>query len=119
MSVHDPAERRLRAQVAIQTRLAGASSAERLAMNEKARATYTRQLEHEVDPDGVLDPADLALRVASLRRAKLARSALRALRARRAKQAAAIADAELDALIEADAAGADAGDNPTTEGSAA
>lgn len=54
----------------------------RRAMTAKARATYIRQLEHQVDPDGVLDDTERARQVSDLRRANISKSMIRSRRAR-------------------------------------
>lgn len=76
-----PAERTLRARIAASTRWA--KEPDRAEATAKARAARRRKLELEVDPAGVLPPAELERRVASLQRAHMTRMSLAAARARR------------------------------------
>lgn len=71
-------------------RVAAAGAA---AATAKARQTLLARFEHEVDPDGILDPAERARRAAYKRTAHFQRLALKSAQARR-KSAALTADAE-------------------------
>jgi len=57
-------------------------------MTQKARDAFNNKFEHEVDPDGILPPAERAKRAEHARKAYMQGLALKAVRARRAKAAA-------------------------------
>lgn len=80
-------DRTLLAQVAAHTRWA--MEPDRKGATAAARKGLAAKWAREVDPDGVLPPDELERRVASLRRAHMARMALASARARRAKAGAA------------------------------
>lgn len=71
----------LRASIAANERWA--RTADRAAATAPARAGLDARFEAEVDPDGILDPAERARRVASKRRAYFKRLALQSARSRR------------------------------------
>ena len=77
-----PTERKLRAQIASNTRWA---NEDRQKSSERQRQVLLRRFQTQVDPHGVLAPAERAVRAERALRAHMARLALRAVRARRAK----------------------------------
>jgi len=68
-------QRRLRAQVAAHTRWANCD--DRRAATAKATQAFLDRFERQVDPDGVLPPAERAKRATSARRAYMAGLALK------------------------------------------
>lgn len=80
------AERSLHASLAANTRWA---AADRKVESEKARSRQMERFEREVDPDGVLSPAERSRRAENARRAHMARLSMKAAAARRAKREAA------------------------------
>lgn len=74
-----PAERALRARIAAHT--SWANTADRKARTAPGRAASMARFEKEVDPDGVLSPAERALR------AHMARLALKSAKVRRLRRA--------------------------------
>ncbi len=80
-----PSERKLRATVAAHT--SWANTADRSARTAAGRKAMLDRFEREVDPDGVLDPAERALRADSAKKAHFARLALRSAQVRRRKAA--------------------------------
>lgn len=76
-----PAERRLRASIAGNTRWS--KEADPSAATRKARETFLNSFELAVDPDGVLEPTERARRAESARKAHFARLALKSAQARR------------------------------------
>ena len=81
MSKLTPTERKLRAQLAAHT--SWANTPDRTQRTEAGRQALNDKFEREVDPDGVLDPAERAQRAASARKAHFARLALLSAQARR------------------------------------
>lgn len=79
------AERSMRARMAAHQ--SWAVTADPVARTSAARDSFMLRFEAEVDPDGVLAPADRARRAESARRAYFASLAYRSARARRAKAA--------------------------------
>ena len=77
-----PAERKLRAQVAANTRWSRQDGRQQAAI---ARAGFDARFEREVDPDGVLSPAERERRAAAAKRAYMQRLALKSARARRSR----------------------------------
>ena len=77
-----PAERKLRAQVAANTRWSKEDPKEQAA---RMRAGFDARFEREVDPDGVLSPAERERRAAAAKRAYMQRLALKSARARRSR----------------------------------
>lgn len=75
------AERRLRAQAAALTRWA--REPDRAESTQGWRDGFTRKLEREIDPDGLLPPPELAVRVEAARRAHLVNAARLSVKARR------------------------------------
>lgn len=75
-----PEQRVLRARLAAHARWARAS--DRVAATAPARRARAEQFEHEVDPDGVLPPAERARRARSAQLAHMARMSLASSRAR-------------------------------------
>jgi hypothetical protein len=75
----------------MRARLAGhskwAKTADRTAATAIARQAFLDGFEEQVDPDGVLDPADRARRADSARKAHFTRLALRSAQARRQRAA--------------------------------
>lgn len=78
-----PSERKLRAQLAAHTSWAGTS--DRTARTAAGRRAFLNTFEQQVDPDGVLEPAERARRAESARKAHFTRLALRSAQARRAR----------------------------------
>jgi hypothetical protein len=81
------AERRLRGQMAVHT--SWARTPDRAARTAPGRKAALERFEREVDPDGVLDPAERARLAASARKAYFTRLAYLSARARRRKAATA------------------------------
>ena len=81
----DPAERRLRAQVAANTRWATPGARE--AQSAKISESKLRRHEHLVDPAERLDPAERRKLAENSLRAEMARLALRLSKIRRARKA--------------------------------
>lgn len=77
-------DRILIAKVAAHTRWA--NTTDRTAATAKARQAFRDRFEREVDPDGVLDPAERAKRANNARRAFYQRLALKSAQARRARR---------------------------------
>lgn len=76
-----PEERRLRAQVAANTRWSKPGARSR--QSETIRSARLRRLEEQVDPDGLLDPAERACLARNALAAEMAGLSLKAARARR------------------------------------
>lgn len=76
-----PAERKLQAQLAAHTSWANTPS--RSTRTAKARSTFLARFEHEVDPEGLLRPAERLRRAESARKAYFAGLALKSAQARR------------------------------------
>lgn len=74
-----PAQRSLRASIAANARLANEDP---VAMTAPARKAFLDRFEKQVDPDGVLDPAERARRAEHARKAHFKRLALASARAR-------------------------------------
>lgn len=105
----DHPDRSLIGSIAANERWSRATPEQRRAGTEAARAARLRAYEDRVDPDRVLDPEELARRVSNLRRADMARLTRRSVesrqeQARRRQQTQ--AEAELDALVDAEAGAA-------------
>lgn len=77
-----PEQRKLRAQIAANTRLAAEDPVE---MTAPARKAFLDRFEKQVDPDGTLDPAERGRRAEHARRAYFQRLALKSAQARRIK----------------------------------
>lgn len=77
-----PAENSARARIAAHTRWS--READRTAATEAARSGFLARFEREVDPDGVLDPAERAFRAEHARRAHMASLAFKARKTKRA-----------------------------------
>ena len=86
-STHDlsPAERSLRARLAVHTLHATGDARQATAL---ARAGFLARFERQVDPDGTLDPGERRRRAEHARRAYFIRLSLAAIAARRAKRVA-------------------------------
>jgi hypothetical protein len=78
--------RRIAAQVAAHTRWA--HTADRQAATAPARTAFIERFEREVDPNGVLDPAERARRAESAKKAYFLRLAAKSAAARKAKRVA-------------------------------
>jgi hypothetical protein len=78
-----PTQRRLRAQVAANTRWAMAPEGDRRATGRRGQAGLLSRFAREIDPDGTLPPEELAKRVENARQAHMARLALASSRARK------------------------------------
>lgn len=81
-----PTERSLRARVAAHTRWA--NTTDRAAATAAARQGMQDRFDRQVDPDGVLDPAERATRAESARKAFYSALALKSVAARRKRKAA-------------------------------
>lgn len=81
-----PEQRRLRAQVAAHT--LHAHVADPAAHTLPARTKFLERFEREVDPDGLLEPAERARRAEHARKAHFLRMALKSAQARRKAGAA-------------------------------
>ena len=79
-----PSERVLRARIGGHSKWAKTS--DRTAATATARQAFLNRFEKQVDPDGVLDPAERARRAESARKAHFTRLALRSAQARRARK---------------------------------
>jgi hypothetical protein len=86
MTAESPAERSLRARAAAHVKWA--QEPDRTAATSKARAGLEARFAREVDPDGLLDEAELARRVESRRKAFFADLSRRSAKARRKRKAA-------------------------------
>lgn len=75
-----PEQRRLRAQIAANTRWSREDSS---VQARRGQAGLTAKFEREVDPDGALPPAERARRVEAARRAHMQTLALKSSRARK------------------------------------
>jgi len=73
-----PQERKLRAQIAAHTRWARCE--DRRAVGDAARHRLYDRYERQVDPDGLLDPRERAMRADHVMRAAMARMRLAKLR---------------------------------------
>ncbi|MDT5075905.1 MAG: hypothetical protein QOJ80_542 [Mycobacterium sp.] len=78
-----PTERSMRAQLGAHSQWARCE--DRTERTAAARSGFYRRFEAEVDPDGVLDPAERAKRAENARRAHMLKLALASAKARRAK----------------------------------
>lgn len=78
-----PAERTLRARLAAHAKWATTDPVDGTA---KARAAFLERFERQVDPDGVLDPAERQRRAEHARKAYFARLALQSAAARRRRK---------------------------------
>ncbi len=78
-----PAQRSLRGGIAADTRWAHTSKAERQRSAQRGQDGLTARFKAEIDPDGVLEPDELTMRVENLRRAHMKRLALASAKARR------------------------------------
>lgn len=81
-----PEQRRLRALNAIHTRWA--NTADRTAATRPGRDAFMARFEREVDPEGLLDPAERAFRAEHAKKAYFARLSYEAAKARREKKKA-------------------------------
>lgn len=81
-----PTEKSLRGQMAAHT--SWAHTEDRAARTANARKAALDRFEREVDPEGVLLPADRAKRAESARKAYFARLALKSAQARRRRNSA-------------------------------
>ena len=79
----NPEERSLRARIAAHTKWAGVE--DRSAATAPARSAFRDSFERAVDPEGVLPPAERALRATHARKAHMLKLALASARARRKK----------------------------------
>jgi hypothetical protein len=88
VSAKDPVDRSLIATHAVCQRWARATAEERMEQGAIARAGMDKRFEREVDPDGILPPAERARRIGLARRAYFAKLALKSAQVRRARKAA-------------------------------
>lgn len=87
MSTLSPSERKLRAQIAAHT--SWANTDDRRARTANGTAALLSKFEREVDPEGILPPAERARRAESARKAHFARLAFKSAQARRQRKEAA------------------------------
>jgi hypothetical protein len=78
-----PEQRSLRARIA--SHASWAKTEDPRARTAPARSAFFDRFEREVDPDGVLDPADRRRRAEHARKAHMQRLALKSARARRSR----------------------------------
>lgn len=97
MPADSPSERTLIARIAASERWAHTS--DRAGATAAARQALLDRFEREVDPEGVLDPAERSRRAASAKSAFYARLSLKSAQARRARSRAAQLDTEVDAVL--------------------
>ena len=83
MPALSPAERSLRASIAVHTRWSNTSAADRRRQADRGHAALLATFAAQVDPDGTLPPDELAKRVENLRRAHMKKLALASAKARR------------------------------------
>lgn len=79
-----PAERSLQARIA--SNISWASTTNRSARTAPARAAFNERFERQVDPHGILLPAERARRAENARKAHFQQLALKSARARRARK---------------------------------
>lgn len=79
-------DRHLRAKLAAHTRWSRATEDDRRRQTDKMREAFFARFEREVDPDGILEPAERRLRAEHARKAHMARLALASSKARRARK---------------------------------
>ena len=82
-----PQQRRLRGQIAINTRWANASAEDRAEQGARGHAGLPKRFEREVDPGGQLEPAERARRANNAYQAHMARLSLASSKARAARKA--------------------------------
>ncbi|BCP05896.1 hypothetical protein P6281_16360 [Mycobacterium sp. 5-140-3-2] len=80
-----PAERSLQARIA--SNISWSSTPNRSARTAPARRAFNERFERQVDPDGILLPAERARRAENARKAHFQLLALKSARARRARKA--------------------------------
>ncbi|MCT7369619.1 hypothetical protein [Mycolicibacterium llatzerense] len=107
-----PAERRMRSQLGAHAQWARCN--DRSARTASARAAFNKRFENQVDPDGVLDPAERARRATHARQAHMLKLALASAKARRLRAQQAdiedqLADEDPAVLAEAEELRADGG----------
>jgi len=81
-----PEQRSLRARIA--SHVSWANTEDPKARTAPARSAFFDRFERQVDPDGVLDPADRRRRAEHARKAHMQRLALKSARARRSRSQA-------------------------------
>ena len=79
-----PAERSLRGRTAVHT--SWANTGDRRARTRPGTEAFLKRFEREVDPDGVLDPAERARRAEAAKKAHMAALSLKASKANRARR---------------------------------
>ena len=84
MSELTPAERTMRARLAVHTMWAGTE--DRTARTKPARDAFMDKFEKQVDPEGRLDPVERARRAESARKAHFTRLAFKSAQARRKRK---------------------------------
>ena len=97
MPAREPSERALIARIAAAERWAHTD--DRGKATAPARRALADRFDREVDPDGVLDPAERARRAASAKTAYYTRLSLKSAQAKRARSRAAKLEAEIDAAL--------------------
>ncbi|WP_454778103.1 hypothetical protein [Georgenia muralis] len=90
-------ERRMAAQIAAHE--SWANTSDRSARTAPARAAMLARFEAQIDPDGILPPAERARRAEHARKAYFARLALKSARARRRSRELAADAADADAEL--------------------
>jgi hypothetical protein len=81
-----PEQRQMRSKLGAHAKWAATD--DRTAATEPARKGFLAKLAREIDPDGVMDPTELARRVENARRAHYQRMALKSSQARARRKAA-------------------------------
>lgn len=107
-----PAERRMRSQLGAHAQWARTD--DRTARTAAARAAFHKRFERQVDPDGVLDPAERAKRAEHARQAHMLKLAMASAKARRLRAQVAeietdLADEDPEVLAEAEQLAAEGG----------
>lgn len=107
-----PAERRLRSQLGAHAQWARTD--DRTARTAAARAAFHKRFENQVDPHGVLDPAERAKRAEHARQAHMLKLAMASAKARRLRAQVAeietgLADEDPDVVAQAQQLAAEGG----------
>jgi hypothetical protein len=101
MTAMTPAERSIRAKLGAHAQWA--KTEDRTERTASARAGFYRRFENQVDPDGVLNPAERAKRAENARQAHMLRMALASAKARRLRaQVVGIETALADEAVQLD-----------------
>ena len=90
----DAAQRRMRAQVAINTRLSRMTPDDRRQSTSAARRAALQRFERQVDPDGTMDPRERAERAEYARRAYFTAMAMKSAQSRSRKRPGEVSTSE-------------------------